>query len=80
MRLSAVKRHRSKSFTVRQWDRVSWDAVCLDLLQSEWGPLYQAVTIDDKLEAFLDILIHVLDVHCPAKTIVSRRPRCPLDE
>ena len=71
------KRQRPKPFTVRPWDKVQWDAMCLDLLRSDWEPVYIATTFDGKLKAFLNVLISVIDVHCPVKTVVPRRPRCP---
>ena len=71
------QRHRPKPFTMRPWGGVKWDEVCLDLLLSDWGPVYEAVSIDGKLDAFLDVLRPVIDFHCPVKTVTPRRPRCP---
>ena len=54
-----------------------WDALCVDLLQADWGALYGADDMDDKLRGFLDVWWSVADAHCPLKTVTPRRPRCP---
>ena len=71
------QRLRHKPFTVRPWGRVQWDKVCLDLLCSDWGPMYEASSIDDKLKVFSNIFTSVIDFHCPVKTVTPRRPHCP---
>ena len=38
--------------------------------------MYEA-SIDGKLDAFLDVLMPVIDFHCPVKTVPHRRSRCP---
>ena len=68
---------RPKPFTTRMWQNVNWDKLCLDLLYADWASLYEANTVDEKLDAFLRVWWSVADVHCPVKTILPRRPHCP---
>ena len=72
-----LRGRRPAPFTARLWRKVNWDAVCLDLLRADWSAVYDSVSIDDKVSAFLAIWWGVLDVHCPVKRVTPRRPRCP---
>ena len=63
--------------TRRRWERVDWDAVCLGLLTADWGPLYSAQTVDEKVAAFMAVWDSVADEHCPLVTVRRRRQACP---
>ena len=72
-----LRGRRPVPFTARLWRKVNWDTVCLDLLRADWNAVYDSVSIDDKVSAFLAIWWGVLDVHCPVKRVTPRRPHCP---
>ena len=71
------RKSERKSFKIRPWRKVNWDALCLYLLQAEWEPMYRAEGIDGKLEKFMHVWLSAIDVHCPIKTVTPRRPHCP---
>ena len=68
---------RPSPFKTRSWRKVNWDAVCLNLLQSDWSSIYSMDSVDEKVAAFLTRWWEVMDAHCPLKTVTPRRPRCP---
>ena len=74
-----LRRHKSprKSFQIRPWRKVNWDALCLHLLQADWQPLYRAEGIESKLEEFMKVWLSAIDIYCPTKTVTPRRPHCP---
>ena len=68
---------RPAPVAVRPWRRVDWDALCLELLTSDWTPLYDALDVDSKLTAFMTVWDAAVDRHCPLVTVRRRRPHCP---
>ena len=70
-------RHRPSPFSVRPWRKTNWDALCLELLLTDWGTVYGEAGIDSKVAEFLRLWWEAVDVHCPMKTIFPRRPYCP---
>ena len=71
------QRPRPAPAVVRPWRRAHWDAICLELLTSDWAPLYDAPDVDRKLTAFMAVWNAAMDKHCPLITVRARRPHCP---
>ena len=71
-------RNRLEKFTIRPWKNVNWDAVCLDLLYIDWDLVREQEIAENKVSVFIDLWWHVLNQHCPLKTVNPRRRRsCP---
>ncbi|KAF0305593.1 hypothetical protein FJT64_022786 [Amphibalanus amphitrite] len=62
---------------IRRWDRADWSAICLDMLQADWEPMFQAVGVDAKLDEFMTIWDAVMDCHCPTVRTRSAPLGCP---
>ena len=63
--------------TSRNWGRADWDAICLDLLMSDWTAFETSEDINSMVESFMAIWWSVLDQHCPTRARRSRRRGCP---
>ena len=63
--------------TTRNWRRVDWDAVSLDLLLSDWTFLDTDGDINTMVEKLTATWWEVIDRHCPARTRRYRRDGCP---
>ncbi|KAF0299105.1 hypothetical protein FJT64_003614 [Amphibalanus amphitrite] len=74
--VSVVKtRHVVNTINVRSTRRVNTDALCLDLLQADWSPLYGANSTSDKWSCFLSTWSPIIDAHMPMRVIkLKHRP------
>ena len=62
--------------TTRDWRRADWEAICLDLLLSDWAFL-DSNDINTMVEKLTTTWWEVIDRHCPARTRRYRRRGCP---
>ncbi|KAF0288072.1 Junctophilin-2 [Amphibalanus amphitrite] len=74
--VSVVKtRHVVNTINVRSTRRVNTNALCLDLLQADWSPLYGANSTSDKWSCFLSTWSPIIDAHMPMRVIkLKHRP------
>ena len=63
--------------TTRNWRGADWDAICLDLLLSDWSFLDSEEDINTMVEKFTATWWEIIDRHCPARTRRYRRGGCP---
>ena len=64
---------KPKVVTCRAWSKVSWEAVRLDLALSELDQTSHLITLEERSNAFTDIVMSVFNAHAPVKTIRIRR-------
>ena len=64
-------------FSTRPWRKTNWDALCLQLLLANWDKIYEEQEVDTKVAEFLRLWWEAVDIHCPIKTVIPRRPYCP---
>ena len=70
-------RRNAQWTTRRSWRRADWDAICVDLLQSDWSLVDGATDVNTCLQYFMAIWNSVIDRHCPARRVRVSRPHCP---
>ena len=70
-------RRAARTYTSRPWHRTDWDALCLDLLLSDWAEFDSAADVNVLLDIFMRIWNSLVDTHCPERTVRTRRPHCP---
>ena len=71
------ERRRPPEVTIRSTRELVPDALCLDLLMSDWSTVYNSTDPDHKWKAWLTVWSPVIDMHMPLKTIKLRRPPAP---
>ena len=76
MEAPMIKR-KPRVITTRSVRQTDFNHLCLDLLMSDWSPLYAAVSADQAYSAFLHVWNAATDKHCPLKQIRVRHPECP---
>ena len=62
---------------LRNWRRVDWSAICLELLLTDWTQVDDAVEVDSCVEHFMAIWNAVVGRHCPPRRVRVSRPSCP---
>ena len=62
---------------LRNWRRVDWDAVCLDLLLADWTNADGATDVSSCVEQFMSVWNAVIDRYCPPRRVRMSRPSCP---
>ena len=63
---------------IRRWERADWDSICLDLLLTDWTPMFEAPDVDGKLSEFMRAWDDVINQHCPVVRVRSGRAgSCP---
>ena len=70
-------RHEVNTITVRSTRRVNTDALCLDLLQADWSPIYATHSTSDKWSRFLEVWGPIIDAHMPMRVIKLRHRPYP---
>ena len=75
-RLGRVRR-TAEWQTVRSWRRVDWNAVCHDLLLSDWSLVEAATDVNECVEQFMVIWDTVMDRHCPPRRVRVRGSTTP---
>ena len=70
-------RRVARTYTCRPWHRADWDALCLDLLLSDWTEFDGATDVNELLDIFMRIWNSSADKHCPERSVRTRRPHCP---
>ena len=71
----AKTRHVVKTITVRVTRHVNTDALCLELLQADWTPIYNSTCTTDKWNSFYSIWDPIINSHMPMRTIpLKHRP------
>ena len=63
--------------TVRSWRRADWNAIRLDLLQSNWEEVDGATDVNECVQHFMNVWNTVMDRHCPPRRVRAVRPSCP---
>ena len=71
-----MRRH-PQEMTVRSARNLSEDALCLELLLSDWSQVHRAETTEEKWSAWRGVWSPVIDRHMPLKRIKVRHPPCP---
>ena len=68
-------RHTVKTITVRDTRRVNADALCLELLQADWTPIYNSNCTTGKWDSFYSTWDPIINKHMPMRTIpLKNRP------
>ncbi|KAF0308377.1 Proteasome subunit alpha-type 7-like [Amphibalanus amphitrite] len=70
-------RHQPRTVTIRSTRHLSQDALCLDLLQADWTPVYQAETVAAKWDAWRSAWTPLIDRHMPVRQIRTRHQPQP---
>ncbi|KAF0309848.1 hypothetical protein FJT64_019051 [Amphibalanus amphitrite] len=70
-------RHQPRTVTIRSTRHLSQDALCLDLLQADWTPVYQAETVAAKWDAWRSAWTPLIDRHMPVRQILTRHQPQP---
>ena len=73
----ASERRRPAEITIRSTRDLVPDALCLDLLVSDWSALYDSSDPAEKWRAWLAVWSPVIDRHMPEKTIRPRHAPAP---
>ena len=63
--------------TVRSWRSVEWNAVCHDLLLSDWSLVEAAANVNESVDQFMEIWDTVMSRHCHPRRVRVRRSCCP---
>ncbi|KAF0304402.1 Retrovirus-related Pol polyprotein from type-1 retrotransposable element R2 [Amphibalanus amphitrite] len=71
------ERRRPVEVTIRSTRDLVSDALCLDLLVSDWSAVYGSADPADKWRAWLAVWSPVIDRHMPEKTIRPRHAPAP---
>ena len=74
--VSIIKtRHVVSTINVRSTRRVNTDALCLDLLQTDWSSIYASASTSDKWSSFLQTWSPAIDAHMPVHAVkLKHRP------
>ena len=62
---------------LRNWRRVDWNAVCLELLLADWSQVDGATDVNSCVEQFMAVWNAIVDRHCPPRRARVSRPSCP---
>ena len=74
-----VPKQRSKPTVIqsRSFKRVDAHSLNCDLLDIDWGDVFNAATVSDQWQAFLNRFLPVMDDHAPLKNVTIRNPTAP---
>lgn len=74
---STQERRRAQEITIRSTRGLSEEALCLELLLSDWSRVYCAETTDEKWSAWRAVWSPVIDSHMPLTSVKVKHAPCP---